>query len=122
MAVWIPELGMELTYDEVRLPVAVWENGKVSADGTRLTLETVLYAISEANPPERIVEMFPGTKLSDLYLLTGYQRSRREEVKEYMRKHDEEVERARAEIESQPGHKEHIESVLKRWRDMGYTR
>ena len=118
MAVWIPELGMELTYDEVRLPVAVWENGKVSADGTRLTLETVLHAISEANPPERIVEMFPGTKLSDLYLLTGYQRSRREEVKEYMRKNDEAWERAKAEIDAQPGQQELRDRIKARARKM----
>ena len=122
MAVWIPELGMELTYDEVRLPVAVWENGRVSADGTRLTLETVLHAISEANPPERIVEMFPTTNLGHLYLLEGYYWTRRKEAREYLRKQKESEERIRAEIEAQPGYKEHTERVLKRWREMGYTR
>ena len=122
MATWIPELGMELTYDEVRVPVSVWPGGKVSADGTRLTLETVLHAISEANPPERIVEMFPGTDLGHLYLLEGYYWTRWKEAREYMRKHKEEAERRKAEIESQPGYKEHTKRVLERWREMGYTR
>ena len=122
MAVWIPELGMELTYDEVRVPVTVWPGGKVSADGTRLTLETVLYAISEANPPERIVEMFPGTDLGHLYLLEGYYWTRRKEAREYLRRHNEAAERIRAEIEAQPGYKEHTERVLKRWREMGCNR
>ena len=121
MATWIPELGMELTFDEVRVPVSVWENGKVSADGTRLTLETVLYAISEANPPERIVEMFPGTKLPDLYLIAGYYRTRGKEAREYMRKLDEEWEQAKAEIDAQPGQQELRDRIKARARKMGIT-
>ena len=78
----------------------------------------MLHAISEANPPERIVEMFPGTKLSDLYLLTGYQRSRREEVREYMRKNDEVWERAKAEIDAQPGQQELRDRIKARARKM----
>lgn len=116
MSTWIPELGMELTYDEVRLPVSVWPDGRVSADGTRLTLETVLYAIREANSPELIVEMFPGTDLGHLYLLEGYYWSRWKEAREYLRKHNEATERIRAEIEAQPGYKEHIERFLERAR------
>ena len=122
MAVWIPELGMELSFDEVRVPAKVWPGGKVSADGTRLTLETVLYAISEGNSPERIAEMFPGTKLSDLYLLTGYFLSYREEAEEYLRRCDEEANKARVEIESQPGYKERTQRTLERWRRMGCVR
>ena len=118
MATWIPELEMELTYDEVRLPVSVWPCGKVSADGTRLTLGTVLYAISEANSPERIVEMFPGTALGHLYLLEGYFWTRWKEAREYLRKHKEEGERIRVEIEAQPGYKEHIERFRERARKM----
>ncbi len=121
MATWIPELGMELTFDEVRLPTKVWPGGKVTADGTRLTLETVLHAISEGNSPERIAEMFPGTKLSDLYLLTGYFLSRREEAEEYLRRCDEEARKVKSEIESQPGYKEHTQRTLERWRQTGCT-
>ena len=121
MATWIPELGMELTYDEVRVPVSVWQDGKVSADGTRLTLETVLYALSEANPPERIVEMFPGTKLSDLYLLSGYYRTCREEARVFLKKNDEEWERAKAEIDAQPGQQELRDRIKARSRKMGIT-
>ena len=116
MAKWIPELGMKLTYDEVRLPVSVWPDGRVSADGTRLALETVLYAIREANSPESIVEMFPGTDLGHLYLLEGYYWSRWKEAREYLRKQNEAAEWIRAEIEAQPGYKEHIERFQERAR------
>lgn len=122
MAKWIPELGMKLTYDEVRLPVSVWPDGRVSADGTRLTLETVLYAIREANSPERIVEMFPGTDLGHLYLLEGYYLTRTKEAKNYLRKNDEAWERAKAEIDAQPGQKELRERIRERARKMEYGR
>ena len=121
MATWIPELEMELTYDEVRLPVSVWPGGKVSADGTRLTLETVLYAIREANSPERIVEMFPMTDLGHLYLLTGYYLTRTNEAEEYLRKNDQAWERAKAKIDAQPGQKELRERIRERARKMRRT-
>lgn len=106
MAMWIPRMGMNLTCDEVRVPVKVWEGGAVRVGGTRLTLESVLYAYLDGATPEEILRMFPSTDLGDVYLVIGYYLTRREEADEYLRRCDEEWEQAKAEIDAQPGQKE----------------
>ena len=122
MATWIRELGMELTYDEVRVPVKVWDGGAVRVGKTRVSLESVLGAyIRGASPIEIAYEMFPGLEIADVYLVIGYYLTRQEEGEAYLRRCDEEWERVKAEIDAQPGQQEHRESFRARLEELGIS-
>lgn len=121
MATWIPGFDMNLTFDEIRVPVQVWEDGSVRVGGSRVTLATVLYAFNGGAKPESLLEMFPGIDLADAYHLFGYYLARSDEVAEYLGKCDDEWDRVKAEIDAQPGQRELRERIRARWKEMGLT-
>ena len=120
MATWIPGFDMSLTFDEIRVPVQVWEDGSVRVGKTRVSLESVLGAyIRGARPGEIAYEIFPGLEIADVYLVIGYYLTRQEEGEAYLRRCDEEWERIKAEIDAQPGQQEHRESFRARLEELG---
>lgn len=121
MATWIPRSEMNLTFDEIRVPVQVWNDGSVRVGNSRVTLATVLYAFDAGAKPEGLLEMFPGIDLADAYQLFGYYLAKSDEVAEYLSKCDAEWERVKTEIDAQPGQKELRARIRARWKEMGLT-
>lgn len=66
------------------IPLAADADGVQRVGGTRVSLESVVYAVDEGASPEEIVERFPTLELADVYLVVGYVLRHRREVEAYL--------------------------------------
>lgn len=83
------------TAPSLSVPLATDADGVIRVGGTRVTLDTVLYAHHQGAPPEEIVEQYDSLKLADVYVVISYYLQNRAEVDEYLRQRRELVERVR---------------------------
>lgn len=65
-------------------PLCVDSDGVVRISGTRVTLDTVVYAFLDGATSEEIAEQYPSVQLSDIYVVIGYYLRRKAEVDEYL--------------------------------------
>lgn len=70
----------------MELPLQTDSDGVIRVSGTRIRLETVLFAFNEGATPEEIVQDYPSLQLADVYSLIGYYLHRRDEVESYLQK------------------------------------
>ena len=105
---------MTLSITPLSVPLKEDAHGVVRVGGTRVTLETVIYAHKRGESPEEIGAGFPTLKLADISAVISYYLQHQEEVEAYLRKHEEEAEAIRRQIESQRGYKEFRERMLAR--------
>ncbi|MDQ3013863.1 MAG: DUF433 domain-containing protein [Acidobacteriota bacterium] len=79
----------------VTVPIATDDEGVIRVGGTRVTLDTVIYAHNRGDTPEDIVDQYTSLKLADVYLVISYYLQNRAEVDEYLRRRREVQERVR---------------------------
>jgi uncharacterized protein (DUF433 family) len=64
--------------------------------GTRVSLDSIVYAFLRGAAPESVAQSFPILKLEEIYGAITYYLSHRAEVDSYLRQHDGEFESLRA--------------------------
>jgi uncharacterized protein (DUF433 family) len=75
---------MALTVGAETIPITIDADGAACVGGTRVTLDTVVYAFEQGNPPEVIVDQYNALSLADVYQVIGYYLRHRLEVDEYL--------------------------------------
>ena len=70
------------------VPITQDDSGMIRINGTRVTLQTLVYAFRQGDSPEQIVESYPVLRLADVYTVIAYYLNRREEVDAYVREQE----------------------------------
>jgi uncharacterized protein (DUF433 family) len=68
------------------VPLSKDEEGVLRIAGTRVSLDSVIYAFDEGATPEEIVQQYPTLNLADTYSVISYHLQNRAEVEEYLEK------------------------------------
>ena len=91
---------------EPRLPpLTTGPDGVIRVAGTRVSLETVVYAFDAGSSAEEIVEQYPTLSLSNVYAVISYALDNRQRVDEYVALRRQETDALRAQIEKRwPAH------------------
>lgn len=66
------------------VPLSTDEAGVLRIAGTRVSLDSVIYAFVEGATPEEIVQDFPTLDLAAVYAVVGYYLQNRAEVEQYL--------------------------------------
>jgi uncharacterized protein (DUF433 family) len=80
-------------------PLTMLENGAVRVRGTRVSLDSVIYAFDQGETPEGIMESFTTLKLADIYAVIAFYLRHREEVQAYLEQSRRDAEEIRRKIE-----------------------
>jgi uncharacterized protein (DUF433 family) len=91
---------------EPRLPpLTTGPDGVIRVAGTRVSLETIVYAFDAGSSAEEIVEQYPTLSLSNVYAVISYALDNRQRVDEYVALRRQGTNDLRAEIEKRwPAH------------------
>jgi uncharacterized protein (DUF433 family) len=96
----IPAIVLLMQAFESRLPpLATGPDGIICVAGTRVSLETVVYAFDAGSSAEEIVEQYPTLSLSNVYAVISYALDNRQSVDEYVALRRQGTDALRAEIE-----------------------
>lgn len=82
------------------LPLHTDPHGVIRVGGTRVTLDTVVYAFNEGATAEEILERYPSLQLADIHSVISYYLHHRDEVDRYLRKREQEAEEIRSKVEA----------------------
>jgi uncharacterized protein (DUF433 family) len=95
---------MQMTFEPQTIPLEMEEYGTIRVGGTRVRLDTVIYAFNQGHTAEEIASYFPALNLADVYTVIAYYLTNKTIVDEYIQRGEEEADQLRYEFESQPGH------------------
>ena len=90
-----------------RVPLRLDSDGVARVGGTRVSLDTVVFAFEEGATAEEIVRQYPALALSDVYSVLAYYLHNRNEVEEYLKARSER-ERVRTENEGRSNERERV--------------
>jgi len=79
------------------MPLHVDQDDVIRIGGTRVTLDTLVYAFSDGATAEEIFQQYPSLTLGDVYFAIGYYLSHREEIDEYLRQAERQAEQVKQE-------------------------
>jgi uncharacterized protein (DUF433 family) len=86
-------------------PLTTGPEGVIRVSGTRVSLETVVYAFDSGSTAEEIVQQYPSLSLSNVYAIISYVLDNRESVDAYVAERRKLADALRAEIEARwPSH------------------
>lgn len=94
---------MPMTLQAEPLPLHEDASGTIRVGGTRVTLESVVYAHESGSTPEEIVDDFPTVTLAQVYGTLAYYHQHRDQVREYLRRQEAGVAALRRKIEALQG-------------------
>jgi uncharacterized protein (DUF433 family) len=66
------------------IPLATDQAGVLRVAGTRVSLDSVVYAFDEGATPEEIAQAFPTLDLAAIYSVVGFYLQNRAEVEQYL--------------------------------------
>ena len=75
---------MSLTIAVEQVPLAADADGVIRVAGTRLPLDTIIFAFHQGATAEEIVQRFPLVDLADVYAVISYYLHNRAEVDAYL--------------------------------------
>jgi uncharacterized protein (DUF433 family) len=82
--------------------------------GTRVSLDSIVYAFLRGAAPESIAQSFPVLKLEEVYGAVTYYLGHQDEVNSYLRQHDREFDTLRAQARQlNPGLYKRLEEARK---------
>jgi uncharacterized protein (DUF433 family) len=84
---------------DVRSPPLVVHNEVIRVQGTRVSLDSMVYAFDRGASPEEIVESYPTVDLATVYATLAYVLQNRDEVDRYLQRRKADADRLRAEVE-----------------------
>jgi uncharacterized protein (DUF433 family) len=79
----------------IAVPLETDADGVIRVGGTRVRLDTVIFAYNEGATPEEIVEQYSSLKLADVYAVISYYLQNYDEVEAYLRQRQEQREKVR---------------------------
>jgi uncharacterized protein (DUF433 family) len=82
------------------VPLSADEAGVLRVAGTRVSLDSVVYAFDEGATPEEIAQDFPTLDLASVYSVIGYYLQNRAEVEQYLGQRRVQRKELRTEVES----------------------
>jgi uncharacterized protein (DUF433 family) len=82
------------------VPLSADEAGVLRVAGTRVSLDSVIYAFDEGATPEEIAQDFPTLDLAAIYSVIGYYLQNRAEVEQYLEQRKAQRDELRTEVES----------------------
>ncbi|HJT26472.1 MAG TPA: DUF433 domain-containing protein [Pyrinomonadaceae bacterium] len=95
------------------VPLVQLETGGVRVRNSRVSLETILIRTQVGDTVEEIHDGFPTVSVSQIKEILAWYFDNKADVDEYIRQGQEEGERLRQWVESQPGYKERHEKLLR---------
>ena len=90
---------MTLLIETQPLPLMLEKEGSIRVSGTRVTLDTLVYAFLEGATAEEIAYQYPSLDLSDVYSVIGYYLHHRTKVDTYIRERKRDARKTREENE-----------------------
>jgi len=66
------------------VPLSKLESGVIRVSGTRVSLDSVIYAFLDGSTPEEIVQQYPSLRLADVYTIVAYYLDNRAELDSYL--------------------------------------
>ena len=91
---------MSTIMETVTIPI-IDRHGILFVEGTRIPIDTVLYAYDSGAAAEEIVYRYPKLKLSAVYAIIAYYLNNRETLNDYLRRREAERAEIRTEMERQ---------------------
>lgn len=82
------------------VPLLMDEAGVLRLAGTRVSLDSLIYAFDEGATPEEIVQQYPTLNLADTYSVLSYYLQNRAEVKKYLEQRNAQRQEVKNEIEA----------------------
>lgn len=82
------------------VPLSEDHAGVLRVTGTRVSLDSVIYAFNEGATPEEIVQQYPTVDLKDVYAVVSYYLQNQAEVESYLDQRRADRQELRKEIES----------------------
>jgi uncharacterized protein (DUF433 family) len=82
------------------VPLVTDKDGVIRVGGTRVPLETVIFAFTQGASAEEIVIQYSALKLADVYSVIGYYLNHQEEVSRYLEQVEREEQQMRQFVES----------------------
>lgn len=98
------------------VPMTIDSHNVIRVGGTRVRLDTVVYAFNEGNTAEEIVSQYPALNLADVYAVIAYYLNNRSTIDEYIANQEIAANEIRSQIESRPEYKQFREQLLARTR------
>lgn len=95
------------------VPLVHWDDGSIRVENSRVTLDTIIIRTQVGDTVKRIHSGFPTVSVSQIKQILAWYYDNQADVDEYIRRGQEEAERLRQWIESQPGYKERHEKLLR---------
>jgi uncharacterized protein (DUF433 family) len=91
---------MSLPISKEPIPLATDADGVVRVGGTRVSLDSVIFAFNEGSTPEEIVQQYSTLNLAHVYAVITYYLQGQSEVQVYLDRRRTQREEIRKEIES----------------------
>ena len=91
---------MTLLIETQPLPLMLEKEGAICVNGTRVTLDTLVYAFLEGATAEEIAYQYPTLDLPDVYSVIGYYLHHRAKVDAYIRERKQVARKVREESEA----------------------
>ncbi|HKC65055.1 MAG TPA: DUF433 domain-containing protein [Pyrinomonadaceae bacterium] len=82
------------------VPLSQDQSGVLRVTGTRVSLDSVIYAFQTGSTPEEIVHQYSTLDLKDVYAVISYYLQNQDEVEEYLAQRQVQRQELRKEIES----------------------
>lgn len=91
---------MSLSLQTKPVPLATDEHGRIHVSGTRVSLDTVVFAFKQGSTPEEIVADYSTLDLSDVYAVITYYLQNEAEVEDYLQRRQAQRDEVRREMET----------------------
>ena len=82
------------------VPLTMNEAGVLRVTGTRVSLDSIIYAFNEGETPEEIVQQYPTLDLKDVYAVISHYLQNQDEVEGYLEQRKVQRQELRKEIEA----------------------
>ena len=82
------------------VPLSQDQAGVLRVTGTRVSLDSVIFAFNEGATPEEIVQQYPTLNLKDVYAVISYYLQNRDAVEKYLEQRQVERQELKKELES----------------------
>lgn len=82
------------------MPLTTDAEGVLRVGGTRVSLDSVIFAFKEGATPEEIVQQYSSLNLADIYAVIGYYLQHRDEIEAYFQARRTQRDDIRREVET----------------------
>jgi uncharacterized protein (DUF433 family) len=82
------------------VPLSMDHAGVLRVSGTRVSLDSVIFAFNEGSTPEEIAQQYTTLNLADIYAIISYYLQNQDEVVEYLKRRKHQRAELKNEVES----------------------